>query len=87
MGNLRTKQLETHQNAAVDLRGRSNIVIETPLFDEMSQEERINRINGSLTDSEQESTEYEFMYAKMCKKHLKKAFILFIDYFAGKRVS
>ena len=87
MENLQTRHIETRQNAAVDLRERSNIVIETPLFNKMSQEERINRINGSLADSKQESTEYDFMYARMSKKHLKKAFILFLDSFVCKRVS
>ena len=80
MDNLRIEQIESHQKAVVDLRGRSNIIIETPLFDKMSQEERIERINelnNLMRDLEQKNTEYEFMYARISKKYFKKAFDLF----------
>ena len=77
MENLRIEQIESHQKAVIDLRKRANIIIETPLFDKMSQEERIERINelnSLFSDLNQKNTEYEFMYAKMSKKYFKKAF-------------
>ena len=80
MENLRIEHIESHQKAVVDLRGRSNIIIGTPLFDKLSQEEqieRINELNNLLSDLNQNNTEYEFMYAKISKKYLKKAFDLF----------